>query len=296
MNHAVNIQGKTFTIPAGVEKIGYDHVFYNFGTVEFEEFIVADGNKNYKAIDGILYSADGKEMLAIPKGKTFENGVYEIPEGVKFLGMLSFSRNPYITTVVIPNSLELKFVPARDPAYTLPGDNGNINPGNNLNIAIYIQGMNVTAYEAKSDNPRYTSRNGVIYSKDMTTLVAFPTWYDKLLDIPEGVTTIVYEASLGASSVDDRMANCPGVNIPSTLTNISSDQFDKFNRLRKKYPDTFIITVSEDNPVYSLDANGMLVLKNVAIYNRYARTSNCASISLAYAVQTGEVATVIHNK
>lgn len=44
--------------------------------------VLAAGNTNYKAVDGILYSSDGKEMLAVPRNKAFENGVYEIPEGV----------------------------------------------------------------------------------------------------------------------------------------------------------------------------------------------------------------------
>ena len=281
MNHAEYIQGKTFTIPAGVEKIGYDHVFYNFGTNAFEEFIVANGNKNYKAIDGILYSADGKEMLAIPRGKTFENGVYEIPEGVEFLGMLSFSRNPYITTVVIPNSLELKFVPARDPAYTLPGDNGNINPGNNLNIAIYLY-TSITNYAVKDDNLHYKSRKGVIYTKDMTSLVAIPTRYDQYLDIPEGVTNITYEASLGDSSVDNLMSKCTGISIPSTLTNISPDQLDKLNRLRANYSKTFTITVSPDNPVYALDATGALVKKTSwSLTQPQVRSSMSASVQKA---------------
>jgi hypothetical protein len=178
--------------------------------------------------------------------------------------MLSFSRNPYISTVVIPNSLELKFAPARDPAYTLPGDNGNINPGNNLNIAIYLY-TSITDYAVKDNNPHYKSLDGVIYTKDMTSLVAIPTRYDQYLDIPEGVTNITYEASLGDSSVDNLMSKCTGVHIPSTLTNISSDQLDKFNRLRTKYPDTFIITVSADNPVYALDSAGILVQKNSEI-------------------------------
>ena len=261
MNHATKIEGTSFTIPAGVEKIGYAHTFYDFATSAFTEFVVAEGNENYVAIDGVLYSADGKEMLAIPRGKTFENNTYEIPEGVEFVGELSFSRNPNIKTVVVPSTLELKFVPARDPQYIVFEDSGNLNPGNNLNLAIYYQQVPVSSYEVKADNPRYESIDGIIYSEDMTTLLAIPTFYDKHINIPEGVTTLVYEASLSGSPADDRMSKCTGISIPSTLTNISSDQLDKLNRLRAKYPDTFTITVSPDNPAYSLDATGALVEK-----------------------------------
>jgi hypothetical protein len=142
--------------------------------------------------------------------------------------------------------------------------------------------MNVTSYEVKADNPRYESIDGIIYSEDMTTLVAIPTWYDQYLDIPEGVTNITYEASLGDSSVDNLMSKCSGISIPSTLTNISSDQLDKLNRLRAKYPDTFTITVSPDNPVYALDATGALVEKTSwSLTQPQARSSMSASVQKA---------------
>ena len=57
MNHATQISGNSFTIPAGVKTIGYAHTFYDFATNDFTEFRVAEGNTAYKVIDGILYSA-----------------------------------------------------------------------------------------------------------------------------------------------------------------------------------------------------------------------------------------------
>jgi hypothetical protein len=116
----------------------------------------------------------------------------------------------------------------------------------------------------------------------MTSLVAIPTRYDQYLDIPEGVTNITYEASLGDSSVDNLMSKCSGISIPSTLTNISSDQLDKLNRLRAKYPDTFTITVSPDNPVYALDATGALVEKTSwSLTQPQVRSSMSASVQKA---------------
>ena len=114
LNHATKVTGSSFTIPAGVKKIGYAHTIYDFATDDFVEFIVAEGNEHYKAVDGILYSMDGTEMLAVPRNKPFENGVYEIPEGVTFLGELSFSRNYNIHTLVLPDSYVLRYVPVYD--------------------------------------------------------------------------------------------------------------------------------------------------------------------------------------
>ncbi|MEE1329391.1 MAG: BspA family leucine-rich repeat surface protein, partial [Oscillospiraceae bacterium] len=256
MNHAVNVKGTTFTIPAGVEKIGYAHTFYDFATDAFTEFIIAEGNKNFKAIDGILYSADGKEMLAVPRGKTFENNTYVVPEGVEFFAELSFSRNYNIHTLLLPNSYEIvQYVPLRDPRYTISGDSGNINNGSNLNIATYRY-TGITDYAVKDDNPRYESVDGIIYSEDMTTVLAVPRRYNRLINIPEGVTTIAFDALRG----DGGMSNCTGINIPSTLTKISSVVYSALNTLRANYPKTFTITVNPDNPAYSVDANGALVV------------------------------------
>ena len=262
LNHATKYEGTTFTIPAGVEKIGYAHTIYDFSDDDFVEFIVAEGNENYVAIDGILYSADGKEMLAVPRGKTFENNTYVIPEGVEFLGELSFSRNYNIHTVVLPNSFEIEIIEEQyDPRYVLVDDSGNLNVGSNLNIAIYCY-TGITDYAVKEDNPRYTSIDGILYSKDMTTVVAVPTRYNKHITIPEGVTTWAYEAMWATSGVESMMSKSTGVTIPSTLTDIAPDQMAKLNRMREKYK-TFEIVVHENNPVYTLDEAGKLMLKPV---------------------------------
>lgn len=266
LNHATNYAGTTFTVPSGVEKIGYAHTIYDFATNDFVEFIVAEGNTNYVALDGILYSADGTEMLAIPRNKTFENGVYEIPEGVTFLGELSFSRNYNISTVILPDSLEIGFVDLYDESYIVYEDVGNLNAGNNLSIAIYCY-TGITDYAVKDTNPNYTSVDGIIYSKDLTTVVAVPSRYNKHMAIPEGVTQWISEAMWADNSttVDNLMKNSTGVSIPATLVDIAQDQIDKLNRLNAAFA-TFEIVVSTDNPVYCVDESGNLILHSFTSY------------------------------
>lgn len=260
LNHAANYAGSSFTIPSGVKTIGYAHTIYDFATKDFTEFRVAEGNESYKAVDGILYSADGTQLLAIPRGKTFEDGVFQIPEGVTFLGELSFSRNQNIKTVVLPNSYALKYIPLNDPAYITFEDTGNLNAGLNLNIAIYCY-TGITAYQVKADNPNYQSLDGILYSKDMTALVAVPTRYEGYIRIPEGVTDWQSRAMWCAGdSVAAMMKNCSGVYIPASMTNIGLDQVDKLNRIKTRVPQ-FTITVSSDNPLYYVDDDGKLMKK-----------------------------------
>ncbi len=261
LNHATRYEGSSFTVPAGVKKIGYAHTIYDFATDDLTEIRVAEGNTNYIAVDGILYSADGKEMLAVPRNKPFENGVFEIPEGVEFLGELSFSRNYNINTVVLPDTYEIEYVPLYDDRYIVYEDTGNLNAGTNLSIAIYCY-TGITDYAVKDTNPRYTSENGIIYSKNMKHVVAVPARYNKAMDIPEGVTDWDVEAMWadGSDTVDNLLAKCPGVTIPSTMKAIADDQLAMLNRLYSKRKDTsnpFAITVAEGNKAFRLNENGL---------------------------------------
>ena len=262
LNHATRYEGTSFTVPAGVKKIGYAHTLYDFATNDLTEIRVAPGNTDYVAIDGILYSADGKEMLAVPRNKSFEDGVFEIPEGVDFLGELSFSRNYNIHTVVLPDSYEIGYVPVYDDRYIVYEDTGNLNAGTNLSIAIYCY-TGVTDYAVKDTNPRYASADGIIYSKNMEHIVAVPARYNKAINLPEGVTCWDREAMWadGSSTVDRLLDNCSGVKIPSTMKGIADDQFEMLNRLyadRKNTSNPFTITVAEGNTVFYLDENGFL--------------------------------------
>lgn len=266
LNHAAKMTGTSYTIPSGVKKIGYGHTIYDFATDDFVEFIVAEGNTNYKAVDGILYSADGTEMLAVPRNKTFTDGIYEIPEGVTFLGELSFSRNYNINTLVLPDSYEIRYVPVYDPECIVFEDIGNLNAGTNLSIAIYCY-TGINQYQVKESNPRYSSKDGIIYSKKMTEVVAVPARYAQEIVIPEGVTTWNREAmwadfeNNSQNTLANLLVNCPGVSIPATVREISDDQLAMLNLLYTKRAGTdnpFTITLAEDNKSFKLDENGNL--------------------------------------
>ena len=271
LNHATKVTGTSFTIPAGVKKIGYGHTIYDFATNDFVEFIVAEGNTNYKTVDGILYSADGTEMLAVPRNKAFENGTYQIPEGVDFLGELSFSRNYNIHTLVLPDSYEIYYVPVNDPEYIVFEDKGNLNAGTNLSIAIYCY-TGITEYQVKKSNPRYTSRDGIIYSKDMKEVVAVPARYAQEIQIPEGVTTWNREAmwadfeNNSERTLAGLLSNCSGVTIPLTLKEMADDQLQMLNLLcemRAGTDNPFVITIAEGNCWFVLDDEGKLMMVDV---------------------------------
>lgn len=257
-NHTAQLEGSSYTVPAGVKKIGYAHTFYDMGSNDLTELKVAEGNTHYKSVDGIIYSMDGTEMLGIPRSKAFENNTYIIPEGVTFLAELSFSRNNNIHTIVLPNTLEIRqVIPENDPQYIVFEDNGNLNGGNSLSVATYRY-TGIKAYDVKPDNPRYAAKDGILYSKDMSKLIAVPVVYGQLITVPEGTVQWLPEAILEYSSWDATVKKWPGVIIPSTMLDIAQTQIDRLNRSVKAADSIFHIAVHTDNPVYYVDEEGLL--------------------------------------
>ena len=88
----------TFSIPANVEYIGEGA----FGGCKIDAFEVDDNNQHYKAIDGVIFSKDGKTLVAYPSGR---GGAYTIPSGVETLGAGSFRYTENLTEVIIPEGV-----------------------------------------------------------------------------------------------------------------------------------------------------------------------------------------------
>ena len=112
---------KEFTIPASVTAVEY-HAIYGNTRLEvlninaaltrigintdgfpncskLNTITVADGNTKYKAVDGVLYSADGKTLIQYPIGKATDNFI--VPTGVTKIGAFAFSNCIKVTTVTI---------------------------------------------------------------------------------------------------------------------------------------------------------------------------------------------------
>ena len=80
---------KSVAIPASVTGIA-EKVFD--GCKGLVEIRIAASNSVYTSKDGVLFSKDGKTLLACPPGKT---GAYSVPDGVAGIGNYSFSSTHY---------------------------------------------------------------------------------------------------------------------------------------------------------------------------------------------------------
>jgi hypothetical protein len=87
-------------LPAGVTNIG----MMTFSDCNSLSSISVDANnKNFTAIDGVLYSKDQKTLLAYPAGK--RDTSYIVPAGVTSIGDDAFQGCARLTSVTIPGSV-----------------------------------------------------------------------------------------------------------------------------------------------------------------------------------------------
>ena len=124
---------------------------------------VSSENPYYCSIDGVLFTKNVDELLRYPSGK--EATIYEIPDTVKTFSSFAFAFCGNIEKLIIPASVEtinnqmfvlLKYV--KMDGYQ----------------SISELKSDFKGFEVSSDNTNYCSVDGVLYTKDMNTLIAYP--------------------------------------------------------------------------------------------------------------------------
>ncbi len=119
----------------------------------------------------------------------------ELPDGLTTLGSRTFERSG-LESIAIPASLT----------------------GLSFNAFNYCKSL--TAFTVDPENPDYCSDEaGVLYTKDMKTLIACPACFSGAYSIPEGVLTVESAAFAYCNGLTD-------VTFPSTLTKLSNKAFD----------------------------------------------------------------------
>jgi hypothetical protein len=248
-DHLSALSNTKLVIPSTVRVIGGDygvdentgyggHIFYDMGKNDsFTAFEVAEGNKYFTAVDGVLYSADMTRMLAYPRGKRDE--VYEMPEGITQLDEMAFSRAAYLKTVVLPDSYEIT---TDIPENILNQD------GNSLSIALYVYNS-VSAVTVKPSNTRYKSVDGILYSLDGKSLWYVPTKYSGEVNISDSCETMEKGSIYVANKGNTKWTK---VNIPSSVMTINSNTAEFLNSYFVGYMDI------SDSIYYKLDTEGKL--------------------------------------
>ena len=166
-----------------LDMVGYSNVFDE--CFALEEIVVDPNNKSYMSQDGILYNKDMTELVCCPRART----EITIPQGVTFLRKDAFQCCDNLTKVAIPESVEE--IEYYDP---LSGDDF-------FDYAnVFKDCSNLLEITVDDRNNHYTSKDGVLYTKDMKTLICCPATKSEL-EIPESITKIDYYALNGCEDL-----------------------------------------------------------------------------------------------
>lgn len=91
---------ETIILPASIDDLsnGALHNCYLLSAV-----LIDEDNANYKSINGVVYSKDGKEIVAYPAAMT--NALYTIASGTEIIGEKAFYNGKNLTSISIPDTV-----------------------------------------------------------------------------------------------------------------------------------------------------------------------------------------------
>ena len=162
------------------------------GCVNLEEVSVSSQNENYVEVDGVLYNKAMTSIVFFPRTRL---GSFSIPEGIKGVSQGAFWYCK-LTNIVIPAS------------YT----------GGFRSIDLMINGENMQSIEVAEGNEKYCSVDGIVFSKDGSTLVQYPQGRSGPYTIPNSVTTLAKYSFYGCGGLTS-------VIIPDSVTSIEDDVY-----------------------------------------------------------------------
>ena len=302
------------TISKNVKEIGY----YAFSSCShLEEFIVDPENPLYTSQDGVLFDKNMKTLLCYPSGKS---GAYTIPDGVTNIKGDAFSECDNLTSVTIPNSVtsikERTFYACFNLTnITIPDSVTNIealafyNCTGLTNIfipksvtTIHVSAWNCDFYDSSNlenitvdpDNSFYASEDGVLFNKNMKTLLYCPLGKSGIYTIPTGVTNIDEYAFYSCSRLESvvipesitnietgaffNCRNLTSINIPDSVINIKKFAFGCCENLKSiTIPDS-VTNIGEGA---FTDCNNLtnIVMSNRVTNIEYAAFSGCSSLT-----------------
>ncbi|MCD8069279.1 MAG: leucine-rich repeat domain-containing protein [Lachnospiraceae bacterium] len=88
-------------IPANLSSVSGMNPFYGCPLLSIS---ISDENTSFQVIDGVLFTADGRELVSYPAGSTATS--YTVPEGAKVIGNAAFHGAQNLETVILPEGLQ----------------------------------------------------------------------------------------------------------------------------------------------------------------------------------------------
>ena len=161
--------------------------------------VITSGSTNTSVTyQGSTYDSYGGEYfgsVVIPETVPYNGTTYSVIS----IGNYAFSGCPSLTSVTIPNSVK------------------------SIGSGAFDGCSSLTSINVGSNNPNYSSVDGVLFNKDKTTLIQYPGGKQGAYTIPDSVTSIGEWAFFGCSSLTS-------INVGSNNPNYSSVDGVLFNK------------------------------------------------------------------
>ena len=299
------------TLPTTLEYIG-EAAFS--GCEALMAFSVETNNPTFKVVDGVLFSKDGKRLVAFPPGK---GGNYTLPADVETIDDHAFDSCTN-TVVELPweNSLELAwwkpnpFADCAQVRIVVPEGVEYLNGCYDIRYCTHVvlpstwvanppnYGMPggfqfqsseaLVSLEVASNNPYFKSVDGALFSKDGRKLAVFPTCRSGAYAVPEGVTSI----GLGAFSFSD----LESVSLPASLQSIEevSTTFGNMSNIKSLSVDSGnTVFASLDGVLFSADYGNLIFYPGNRDGATYSVTNSVLSIGQYAFCRSSNLETVI---
>lgn len=210
---------RNIVIPDSVQLIGQldNEIYgkYQFdvfrGCTKLENISVGKGNKNYSALDGVLFNKDKTKLVSYPEAK--KTSEYTIPSSVKEIGAYSIYNVNNVTQINVPSEV----TSMEDGAFRGCINLKNINvPAGVIKLGsdVFDDCTKLENITVDGNNLKYSSMDGVLFNKDKTSILSYPIGKrNTTYTIPSSVTTIEDGAFMNC-------INLTNIQIPNSVVDI----------------------------------------------------------------------------
>lgn len=248
--------------------------------VEFLGYLTLDDEEQYGPLVSLelAYELDDFHFDAEEFPEPFDK--LQLPSSLRIVGGSAFYQVHDFEEIILPEGVEEVLYDCMDycgaKRVTLPATVQLVEPG------AFVNALWLETIEVSPDNPWYTSVDGVLYTKDKTTLVAYPPGRDDThIDVPAGVKEISSYAFFSNRSLHsvslpfgvERIGRCAfadcvylkTVTLPPTLREVEIYAFGDCVSLERLHLPPQVEAIAREGDVNDWDAErplGDLVFDN----------------------------------
>lgn len=162
---------------------------------------VEENNKKYASLNGVLYNKKNGKLLIYPNNKS--DTEFKIQNTITVLSKACFAGNKYLTKIYIPSTVS------------------------KIEDMVFDDMKKLECIEVDSENPNFSSKDGVLYNKEETILLRCPMNKEiKEFCVPNGVERI------GESAFADCLF-IQKISLSKFLTSIEDFAISEMPRLKK---------------------------------------------------------------